>query len=227
MPTITFLAGSFVHQATAQARFLADHAPAGYEFAIFESAEALEHLAGTDVLVVSGLFWTGSTTVTWTTPERYVPPTEAQREGLRAYVRRGGAILGLHGGIASFNDWPEFGTLLGFAWNWHITTHGPIKDYTVNPCGEPHPVRDGIESFHIHDENYYGLQLCPGVPYATHLKMDCGDVQLPMLLTTEGGRAPGAGRAAYFALGHDERATTNPAFQRLFWNCLGWLAAGR
>ena len=219
---ITVLAGEFVHQTTTQFRWLAARAPEGLTFRIIEGPEAFEQLGDTDLLIVAGLYWTGSPTVTWTTQVPYTPPNEVQKQGLRAYSASGRPILAFHGGIASFDDWPEFGKLLGYGWHWSITTHGPRKEYRVYPQGD-HPTVAGVSEFQIVDENYYNVQIQPGASYATHLKMDCGDLQLPMLLTCDGKHVSGAGRSAYLALGHDMNAVENPAFLPVFQNTLDWL----
>ena len=216
MPKILVLGGEFVHPTTTQFRYLAERAPDGYEFEIVEGPEALERLPEADVFVAAGLYWTGGETVTWTEPVPYRGPNEAQRQALRDYVAALKPILSLHGGIASFYDWPEFGTLLGFAWHWDITSHGPVQEYRVYPTGSS-PLTQGVDEFRIVDENYFNVQLVPGASYATHLKMDCGDLQLPMLMTCA------ARNAAYLALGHDMRAVEHPAFQRLLWNTTAWL----
>jgi type 1 glutamine amidotransferase len=139
------------------------------------------------------------------------------------YVGSGRPVLAFHGGIASFDDWPEYGRLLGFAWHWDITTHGPVKEYRVYPVNNESPLTEGVPEFLITDESYFNVQLVPGVRYETHLLMECGDLRLPMLLTTQGDRVAGAGRAAYLALGHDMRAVEHPAVAQLLWNTIRWL----
>lgn len=222
---ITVLAGEWVHQTTTQFRWLARRAPSGLEFRIVEGPAAFEQLADTDLFIAAGLHWTGSPHVTWTAPVPYVAPTEAQKAGFAAYVASGRPMLGFHGGIASFDDWPGFGRLLGYAWHWDITTHGPFKEYLVRPAAEAHPVIAGVNEFRVSDGNYYNIQLQPGARYRTHLRMDCGDTQQPMLLTCDGGHVPGAGRSAYLALGHDMRAVEHPSVQKILWNTLSWLLA--
>jgi type 1 glutamine amidotransferase len=215
----------------------AAQAPEHYEIAVMEGPETLLHLKGTDLLIVAGLYWTGSPTVKWTTPVPYRTPTECEKEALRLYIQGGGAVLGFHGGIASFDDWPEFSQLIGYGWNWAITTHGPVQDYRVYAAGATpwlgwtHAVDTassaGPAEFTLCDENYFNIQLNPGVQYQTHLKMDCGAVQLPMLLSCNGNHFPGAGRSAYLALGHDERAHSHPMFQATLWDTIGWLLGER
>ena len=222
---IHVLAGEYCHKTTTQFKWLAERAPKGVNFTIAESPAALENLNEADLFVAAGLYWSGSADPTRPDTPTYPGATEEQRQGFRDYVASGRPVLAFYGGIASFDDWPEFGRLLGFAWHWDITNHGPIKEYRIFPVEPPSPLLEGMGEFRITDENYINVQLVPGTRYATHLQMDCGDVKLPMLLTTEGQRVPGAGRAAYLALGHDMRAVEHPAFAPLFWKTVTWLTS--
>src|SRR4028119_410246 len=97
---ITVLAGQFVHPTTTQFRAFADSAPAGHTLRVIEDASAFDQLADTDLLVVAGLHWTGSPSVTWTTPVPYLPPSETQKSALRDYAASGRPVLSIHGGIA-------------------------------------------------------------------------------------------------------------------------------
>lgn len=221
---LSVLAGDFGHPATAQFEKLAAATTDRYAFTLADGPELFTALDNTDLLVVAGLFWTGSETVTWTAPRPYTPLTTAQRDGFAAYVASGRPVFAVHGGIASFDDWPDFGRLLGFAWHWGFTFHGPVKDYRVYPVSPDNPLTGDLDPFTITDENYFNVQLVPGAAYETHLKMDCGEVQLPMLVTTEG-HVPGAGRSAWLGLGHDHRATDHPAWRLLFDRTVAWLTA--
>ncbi|HEX8371546.1 MAG TPA: ThuA domain-containing protein [Chthoniobacterales bacterium] len=220
---ITVLAGEFVHPTTTQFSAFADTAPAAHTLRIIEDASAFDHLDDTDLLVVAGLHWTGSPSVTWTEPVPYLPPTEAQKAALRAYIASGRPVLSVHGGIASYDDWPEFGDLLGISWHWDLTTHGPVKEYRVYPEKRDSALAADVGEFHIVDENYFNVQGRPGVRYVTHLKLDAGDCQLPALLTTDGRGLPGGGRRAYLALGHDQRSTDHPAYAPVLWRTVAWL----
>lgn len=220
---ITVLGGEFIHQTSTQFHWLSKRAPAGWTFRIHDSATALEDLPEADLFIAAGLHWSGSETVPWTDPAPYIPPTEPQKAGLRDYVTSGRPVLGFHGGIASFDDWPEFATLLGFQWHWSITTHGPRQRYDVYPVEREHPVMQGVEDFRLLDENYHHIQLLPGIKYETLARMNCGDFQLPMVMTCPPGRLSGAGLAGYFALGHDMVALEHPMCERIFWNLCHWI----
>jgi type 1 glutamine amidotransferase len=219
--TLTVLAGNFVHPTTRQFRAFAASAPHGLALRVVEDASAFDQLDDTDLLIVAGLHWTASPSVTWTTPVPYHPPTEAQKEALRAYAARGRPVLSVHGGIASYDDWPEFGDLLGFSWHWDLTTHGPVKEYRVYPVNYDSALARAIGEFRITDENYFNVQGRPGARYTTHLRLDAGDCQLPALITGAG--LAGGGRRAYLALGHDERSTDHPSYAPVLWRTVAWL----
>jgi len=219
---ITALAGEFVHPTTRQLRQLAGSAPNGVELRIYDDAEAFNHLEDSNLFLAAGLHWTQSPTVTWTESCPYLPPTEIQKNKLRAYAASGKPIFSLHGGIASYDDWPEYGQLLGFAWHWDVTTHGPVKEYRIYPSLEGSPLNVCGE-FRITDENYYNVQVNLGAAYETHLKIDCGDVQLPALITSDGTDQIGGGRRAWLALGHDLHSISNPVFPKIFWSTVASL----
>ncbi len=194
----------------------------------FDGSEAFDHLEGCDLLVTGGLHWTGSAPDKHKWPEGvrpcgYIRPSETQREAYRNYVASGRPILGWHGGIASYDDWPEFGRLLGVRWDWKVTAHTEYADWQVEVLPTGHPVIEGVESYALMDELYYNFQIMPDLEYVIHARADFHGIYFPMILTGEGGRIGGAGKMAYLANGHSMESFASPAFRRVARNTIGWL----
>lgn len=169
-----------------------------------------------DLAVVGGLHWTGA-------GDSYVSPDESQRAQWRAYVSSGRPVCGFHGGIASFDDWPEFGQLLGFQWIWGYTAHSRVDAWPVTPVLSDHPVVRGLERFTVEDELYFNVCVQPGMELQVHARADYHGVDFPMLMTGRGGRCDGAGKTAYIANGHDLRALEAPMLRHIITRTFEWL----
>ena len=228
-PRIRVLVGGPYHPVAAQFQGFQDDLGARARISLHEGAAVFDHLDECDLLVLAGLHWTGSAPDRHDWPEGvarggYVRPTEAQKAAYVGYVASGRPLLAWHGGIASYDDWPEFGTLLGFRWDWRVTLHSACREWEVRVEPTGHPVVAGVGDYRIEDELYYNVQMTPGLDYAVHAWAPVQDrVRFPMILTGAGGRVAGAGRTAYLANGHSLRSTECPAFRRVVLNTLDWL----
>ena len=187
-----------------------------------EDSSCFERLDEADLLLVIGLHWTGWPTINWHTPGPYLRPTEAQQAAVRRFVASGRPVGVVHGGMASYDEWPEFGQLLGFHWHWDITNHSRVDTWTITPSATSTLV-DDPSSFEITDELYGHVQLTPGLQVENHLSATIAGLTMPLLLTAEGGRVSGAGRCAWFGLGHDMQAWDQPRFRPLLLNLITWL----
>src|SRR5688572_4897347 len=49
--------------------------------------------------------------------------SEAGREAIRGHLRRGGALFAVHTATIAFDDWPEWGEILGGRWVWGQSGH--------------------------------------------------------------------------------------------------------
>ncbi|MBU3666673.1 MAG: ThuA domain-containing protein [Chthoniobacterales bacterium] len=203
----------------------------GENFAIFNvpGAAAFDALEGADLLVIAGLHYTGMNDAFWNPPMEYVPPTEAQKQKFRDYLARGGRLLGFHGGVASFGDWPEFGELCGVRWDWKVTTHGPIGATKSIVAATGHPAVAGFaeekEFVTLDDETYLNLQMTPRWAYDLHAWSLHGGVRFPMLVTADRGPAKGSGRMAYIMIGHSVAAMETPEVRKIWQSTIDWLLA--
>ena len=144
----------------------------------------------------------------------FVNPTEKQVEALLDAVRKGKGFVGIHGATATFWNSPAYLDMIGGK----FITHDPNKEFLVQTrtAGAviPHPITKDIDDFMIQDELY----------------IIEGDINQWEILT----RAEGHpiifnkmfvnGRIHNNALGHDDKALSNPSFQKLIINGITWSA---
>lgn len=215
------LTGGWAHPADATVEPLVDLlGQAEFDTTLTEAVEALPPLLaeGVDLLVVNACRFR-------MLDERYsdaqrhewaIEATPLMRRAVLDHVGAGRPLLGLHAAAICFDDWPEWAGVLGGAWQWPGSGHGPVAPFEVTPRPD-HPVTDGIEPFTVEDECYEHLAVAPDAsPFLT------GTVQgrTHLLGWT---REEGSARVAYSALGHDRRSLDEPAHQRLLGRILSWL----
>jgi len=221
---IRYIGGGQCHPVDEQANIL--QAWLGDEFRIENKngREAFEGLDSVDLFIASGLHYTGMGDALWPNRLEYVPMTDADMEAFRGYVASGRPVMGFHGGVASFNNRPEFGQLMGIYWNWVTTTHTPFGDWTMRPIAATPPLSAGVEEFVSPDEIYYNLQLVQGLKNTTkHLLGVYHKMTTSLMMTAEGGRIEGAGKVGYFGLGHAVESLHRPEVKQLFLNMIRWL----
>jgi hypothetical protein len=222
-PRIRFYTGGLaMHPTTAQARLIERWLGNTARCEIVEGPAAFEGLESADLLVSMGLHWTGMA-AEWAGRLPYVSPTPDQRRGFIEYATSGRPLLLAHGGIASFDDWPEFAAALPVRWDWKVTSHLQVDTYTVQPAPEPHPLIEGVDPFDAVDEIYVNLQLHPGLRFSVHAHAPYHGAKFPMVISGSGGAFPESGRMVYLANGHDLRAFEAPAVARLWLNAIRWL----
>lgn len=136
---------------------------------------------------------------------------DRQVAALTAWVRGGGALLGMHSATVMGESGPGLGALLGGTFVSHPARHA----FTVYPMATPHAIIEGIEAFTIDDELY--LHRCE-TGLDVHAVAVEGGVAHPMVWT----RREGKGRVAYLAPGHDAATWGHPSFQTLLRQTAGW-----
>lgn len=193
-----------------------------------DGAAAFDELDGCDLFVAAGLHWTGMETPghLWpdgVSPCEYRRPDARQKRAFADYVSSGRPVLAWHGGTGSFDDWPEFGALLGFRWVWGTTAHSAYDHWHVEIASSGHPVIAGAQDYDIDDELYYDVEIADRMEVAIHASAQYDGARRPMVATAVGGRAPGAGRTAFLANGHDLQALDVKPFRTIVANTIRWL----
>jgi len=139
---------------------------------------------------------------------------EAVKKSILDYVQSGKGIVGVHAATAAFQNWPEYGRMMGGYYTAHI-----LQDVAIKLDDSHHPVNAcfGGEPFKINDEIYIFRE-----PYSREnlhilLSLDLDQMDDP-------GKRPdkdyavswirpyGQGRVFYTTLGHAAETYWNPLF---------------
>ena len=234
-PHLVFMVGGAFHPAAEQARTVCTWLGDGYDCTILSGADAFDVLAEADLFVPMGTHFPGMAQ-----PNMgglpYRTPTPEQRTIFERYISTGKPLLVHHGSVLSFSDWPRFGRLLGFWWDWDLTKMAPVGEYIVHVKPTNHPVMAGVMDYVIEDELYIDVQLAPGLAPLVHAEAHIQDDNLlrynsptmfrtvPVVYTSDRSDT-GTGRRVYFVNGHDLRAFTCDALRRMWINAVRWLLA--
>ncbi len=154
--------------------------------------------------------------------------SQPARDALVGFLERGGALLALHAAAICFDDWPQWGDILGARWIWGESGHPPYGAAQVRfvPAADG-TFAAGLQDFACQDEVYRRMALASDVqPLAFARSMQDGDGGsgnwTPVLWT----RQWHAARVVYSALGHDAASLGHPVHQRLLGRAACW-ALGR
>lgn len=139
--------------------------------------------------------------------------TDAQANGLFAFVRGGKGLIGIHG-----TGWwigGEAVSLIGGHANWHP----PGLEFSVQVEDRRHPITQGLSDFTVQDEIYMSAW-DPSIHVLATATWS--EKKHPMAWT----HAYGKGRVFYTTLGHGPGTFENAAVQQLIANAARW-AAGK
>lgn len=144
--------------------------------------------------------------------------TEAGQTAIRSHVESGGGLLALHTASICFDNWREWGDVLGGAWDWSRSFHPEIGSIHVDIATKAHSIVSGIGNFGIHDEIYHYLDPRPDVEPL--LTAEATKEDGPQ--TISWARRFGKGRVVYDGLGHDAASVNNPTHQRILKRAALW-----
>ena len=189
--------------------------------------EAAELLRGegddaVDALVVDGLWWRmlGDTYDQWRDEFGY-SPSESTRSTLRSFVAEGGGMLAVHTTPICFDDWPEWGDVVGGAWRWGVSSHPPVGPVTAHIVGT-HPVVEGLPAqLMLRDEVYGDMAVRDGVHVLAVAKRNHGDAEQPVVWA----HSYGNGRVVFDGFGHDADSLNQPHHAQLLSQALNWVMA--
>ena len=155
-----------------------------------------------------------------------LPMDDAQKAALLAWVRGGGAFVGVHSATDTFYEWPGYGRLIGGYFDghpWHQEVAVRVED-------RQHPATRHLgASFRIHDEIYQHRDWSRD-DVRVLLSLDVGSVDMNArnIRRTDGDfalawtRQEGAGRVFYTALGHRPEVWDDPRFQTHLLQGIAW-----
>ncbi len=154
-------------------------------------------------------------------------PAETEKAFLD-YIAAGHGLVLFHAASTAWNDWPEFGELIGLTWQKNASAHGDYHSFTVTIVDREHPVTRGMKNFqHVKDELYHrqlkhATAHVLATAYSAKSKRGTGNDE-PMVVVTEHGR----GRVFHNAMGHDVAAMRGVPWQTLMLRGTEWAATGR
>jgi type 1 glutamine amidotransferase len=144
------------------------------------------------------------------------------------YIAAGHGLVLFHAASTAWNDWPEFGDLIGLTWEMGKSAHGQYHSFTVCIVDHEHPVTHGMSDFqHLPDELYHRQLLHAtahvlATAYSDKTRGGTG-AQEPMVVVTE----LGCGRVFHVAMGHDVRPMGGAGFQTLMLRGTEWAATAK
>jgi type 1 glutamine amidotransferase len=154
--------------------------------------------------------------------------SEHAREAIRAHLHAGRPLFAMHAAAICFDDWPEWGEILGGRWVWGQSGHPPFGAVDVRfHAGSGSALTAGLAPFNCDDEVYGGLWIAPDVKPLAEARLAVGSdgmpgAWMPVLWT----RQWRGGRVVYDALGHDAASLEHPVHRRLVTRAALW-ALGR
>jgi hypothetical protein len=152
-----------------------------------------------------------------------INPPGVDKEGLIEWVKNGGAFVGIHSTANTYQNFPQFGEMLGAYYDrrpWR-TKENPQTKVRIKVQDRNHPATEHLgDSFEIADDIYQfknfnrsTLQLLLSLDAAsldlTNAKMNQQDSDLPVSWA----KSHGKGRVFYTALGDWEPTWKNPKYQ--------------
>lgn len=145
--------------------------------------------------------------------------TDEQRQGLADFVRNGKGLVVAHIGVGCFDDWPEYGQMIGARWVSGTSTHSPYTPFEVQVRQPRHDIAGGVGDFHLVDELYHRLVVEPEVKIKPLFTAEWAGERHPMAWA----RKYGKGRVFVTVLGHGSDSWQAGGFQRLMRNGLLWV----
>ena len=142
---------------------------------------------------------------------------DAAERGLDRYLRRGGALLGLHVSATSMTTMPRWSEMLGGHWVPGRTMHPEQGLFTVLVQPGAHPIVGGMANFTVFDERYSYLHTNPDITVMCEHSTD------GRLHPTVWARESGLARVVYDGLGHDTRSYESAGHVDLLRRTVGWL----
>lgn len=139
---------------------------------------------------------------------------KAVKQSILEYVRSGKGVVGIHAATAAFQNWPEYGDLMGGYYAGHIH-----QEVVIRPEDTKHPVSAcfGGKPFTIRDEIYIFREPYSRKKVHVIVSLDLTRMEDPQKRTDKDYavswvRAYGKGRVFYTTLGHEPATYWNPVF---------------
>jgi len=155
--------------------------------------------------------------------------SEVQKKAFIAMLEKGKGLVFLHHSLASYQDWPEFFSIMGGKYLLEpIEKDGqivaPASDYNhdmkipVKVVDKNHPVTKGISNFVIHDETYGKTITISSIHplLITNLPSNGKNIAWANFYKNS--------RIVYLQFGHDHFAFENANFSKLLKQSIEWVS---
>ncbi len=149
----------------------------------------------------------------------YSPSVQARRT-IIDHVSGGGGLLGMHTAAICFDDWPEWGQILGATWVWGQSGHPPYGPATTRIEDASNPFVAGLEDFTLADEVYSNMKMEADVE---PIMSATADQENPAWQPVLWRRHWHGGRVAFDGLGHDAAALTHPTHRKILARAARWV----
>jgi type 1 glutamine amidotransferase len=141
---------------------------------------------------------------------------QSVKQSILDYVRSGKGLVGIHAATAAFQNWPEYGEMIGGYYGGHIH-----QEVVIRPEDPDHPVNAcfGGKPFAITDEIYVSRAPYSRKAVRVIASLDLSRMEDPKKrpdkdYAVSWVRVCGKGRVFYTTLGHDAATYWNPVFLR-------------
>ncbi len=155
--------------------------------------------------------------------------SQQARSAIAQFLRGGGGLLAMHTAAISFDDWPQWGDIVGSRWIWGQSGHAPYGHIEVRfDAADPHAMGTGLPAFQCQDEVYENMTVAPDVRPLAHARNLTGNAGQPGAWTPVWWtrRWHGA-RIVYDALGHDAQSLDHPVHRQLLAQSVAWILDDR
>ncbi|UCG47930.1 MAG: ThuA domain-containing protein [Phycisphaerales bacterium] len=139
---------------------------------------------------------------------------EAVKQSILEYVRSGKAVVGIHAATAAFQNWPEYGEMIGAYYGGHI-----LQEVAIKPDDAEHPINACFEGkpFRITDEIYISREPYSRARLRVLASLDLSRMEDPQKrpdkdYAVSWVRTYGRGRVFYTTLGHEAATYWNGVF---------------
>ena len=154
--------------------------------------------------------------------------SEQRRRNLLKLLDRGVGVVALHHTAAAFQDWPEFGNIIGTKFFTKDTvvdgklhkkcTYLHDADMNIRVESGSHPITKGLEAFTVHDETYKGCRFDPKAEVLLTTDHPASDSTVCSVKTYRNARV------CYIELGHGPSIFADPSYRRLVAQAIAWTA---
>jgi hypothetical protein len=152
--------------------------------------------------------------------------TDEEKKSYYRLLAAGKGLLFLHHSICSYQDWPEFESIVGGKYyekkkdeKFGASSYLHDVDFNVQIVHRTHPVTKGMKNFVLHDEVYGNLEVLP---------------QVYPLVTTDHPKSnnligwtlkKGNSKIVFIQPGHDKNSFTNPGYRQLIIQAINYLTS--